>query len=276
MKDIKIGFELVSLLRCDKWPVKEMPDVLKDVADIGYDGVEFCRGLGGKTPQEINQVCKNLGLTPLSTHTEIHFLVENADEVLKENKGVGVKYLIPGGPGQDIEYHNVSEADMTMLIDRLRNYAQLITDNGFICAQHTCSETFEKDQNGKMVIERIMEEIDPSILQIQIDTAWAMQAGLDVPDFIRKYDGRQDILHLKDFIGEIPMNERMGDRREVSFANKMDAVVGEGMIDVPGIVKACKETGVKWIHIEQMERIPYEEALDIAKRSYQNVKKAMN
>jgi len=275
MKDIKVGFELVSLVRCDKWPVKELPEILKDVADIGYEGVEFCRGLFGKTPKEINQVCKNLGLVPLSSHTEIEHLAEDIDKVLEESKGVGLKYIVLPTPGADVEYHNVSETDLTMVINRINKYAQIITDNGFICAQHSCCETFEKDINGKLIIERIMEEIDPSILQIQIDSAWVMQADVDVPEFIRKYDGRQDVFHIKDFIGPMPRDERMADRGQSSFNKKLDAAIGEGMIDAPGIVKACKETGVQWILIEQMERASYEVALDFAKRSYNNLVKTM-
>ena len=275
MKHINIGFELVSLVRCDKWPVKELPDILKDVADIGYDGVEFCRGLFGKTPQEISQVCKDLGLAPVSSHTEIEVMTADMDLALKESRGLGLKYIAFPNPGKDVEYHNAREEDLVMVIDRIRKYAQIITDNGFICAQHSSSVTFETDKDGKMLIDRIMEEIDPAILQIQLDSAWAMQADVDVPAYIRKYDGRLDVFHIKDFIGPMPRNPRMVDRKEATFAEKRDAAIGEGMLDIPGIVKACKETGVQWIHIEQMERVPYDVALDFAKRSYNNLVKAM-
>ncbi|MDD4462596.1 MAG: hypothetical protein PHP94_09820, partial [Eubacteriales bacterium] len=40
-----------------------------------------------------------------------------------------------------------------------------------------------------------------------------------------------------------------------------DAEVGDGVQDVPRILRACKESGVKWVIIEHMEKDVYEDSI---------------
>ena len=46
---------------------KELAETLKKIKEYGYDGIELA-GLYGKTPEEIKELCLDIGLTPISAH----------------------------------------------------------------------------------------------------------------------------------------------------------------------------------------------------------------
>ena len=61
---------------------------------------------------------------------------------------------------------------------------------------------FEFDKIGdEYAIDVIYREVTADLLQPEFDTCWVKVTGVDPVDYIRKYAGRQEILHLKDFVG---------------------------------------------------------------------------
>jgi sugar phosphate isomerase/epimerase len=54
-----------------------------------------------------------------------------------------------------------------------------------------------------------------------------------------------------------------------------DADVGDGVQDVARILKACQESGVKWVIVEHMEKDVYEDSIASVQNSLQNIQKAM-
>ena len=71
--------------------------VLKDLADIGYKGVEPA-GLQGKTAVEVRKMLDDLGLVASSTHSPLA-TQENVNEIVDTAKTLGYQYVISGfGP----------------------------------------------------------------------------------------------------------------------------------------------------------------------------------
>ena len=73
--------------------------------------------------------------------------------------------------------------------------------------------------------------------------------------YIRKYAGRVDIIHLKDFAGR--KSENMYALIGVNGGSKEDTVgdfeyrpLGQGLQDVPAILKAAEESGTEWGIVE--------------------------
>jgi sugar phosphate isomerase/epimerase len=76
----------------------------------------------------------------------------------------------------------------------------------------------------------------------ELDLGWVSTAGLDPAAEIRRLGRRVRWLHVKDVK---PTTKR-------NFALQMDpAVVGEGRIDWPGVLRAARLAGVRHFYIEQ-------------------------
>jgi len=268
MSQIKIGLQMISVK--DVTP-KDIIGVLEEVSGLGYEGVEFARGFFGKTAEEIGNTCKKYNLTPVSNHVFIELMREDIDAVIRDCKTLDMPYIAFPGPGMNLHY--ASEDDIAGLIREIRSMAEKFKMNGIKCIMHSPMEMFEKDMNGRVIFDRILEEIPADLLQAQIDTAWALVGGMDPADYIRKYAGRTDVVHIKDFKPPIPTQEVMAERRDAAY--KLDAEVGHGVQDVPRILAACKESGVKWIIVEHMEKDEYEDSIRSVGISLETIKALM-
>lgn len=58
-----------------------------------------------------------------------------------------------------------------------------------------------KKVDGEYKIDLLYKAISPDLLSTQLDTCWVNVGGENPADFIRKYAGRIEIVHLKDFAG---------------------------------------------------------------------------
>lgn len=266
MSQIHVGLQMISVK--DLTP-NDIIGVLKEVAEVGYEGVEFARGFFGKTAEQIKAACDEYGLIPVSDHVFIELMREDIDAVIRNCNVLQLPYIAFPGPGMNT--HHAPESEIRKLISDIRWMAQKFKDNGIQCILHSPMELYELDENGEVLFDRILREIPADLLQAQIDTAWALVGGKDPADYIRKYAGRCDVVHIKDFQPPIPTQEVMAERRDEAY--KLDANVGEGVQDVPRIIDACKESGVKWIIVEHMEKEHYEDSVAAVAVSLKNIRK---
>ena len=266
MEKIHVGLQMISVK--DLTP-NDIIGVLKEVADVGYEGVEFARGFFGKTAEEIKAACDEYGLIPVSDHVFIELMREDIDTVVRNSKVLSLPYIAFPGPGMNT--HHAPEPEIRALIADIRRLAETFKENGIQCILHSPMELYERDEKGEVLFDRILREIPAELLQARIDTAWALVGGMDPADYIRKYAGRCDVVHIKDFQPPIPTQEVMAERRDEAY--KLDANVGEGVQDVPRIIEACKESGVKWIIVEHMEKEHYEDSIAAVAVSLKNIRK---
>ncbi|MBQ9761386.1 MAG: hypothetical protein IJW16_08585 [Clostridia bacterium] len=68
-------------------------DTLKKVKAIGYDGVEFA-GLFGHTGAELRDMCKDIGLNPISAHVPYADMLKDPEGVIGEYKTIGCKFIV--------------------------------------------------------------------------------------------------------------------------------------------------------------------------------------
>jgi sugar phosphate isomerase/epimerase len=88
------------------------------------------------------------------------------------------------------------------------------------------------------------EETDPDGVFWTLDTHWLASAGVDQVYWIKKLKGRVPIIHFKDYA-------IVGGAVGIEEVRKMFAEVGEGNINWPPIVQACRDTGVEYVIVEQ-------------------------
>ena len=114
--------------------------------------------------------------------------------------------------------------------------AKKIKDAGMQFAYHNHSFEFEK-YNGRRGMDILIEDSDKDLFNFIIDTHWVHTGGCNPVEYINKVAGRMKVCHFKDY--KIVSNER-------KFAE-----IGTGNLDLDACYRACRNTGVEYIIIEQ-------------------------
>ena len=234
---------------------------LKKIKEFGYDGVEFA-GLHGKTAAEVKKMCDEIGLVPISAHVPYSELLKG-DETFKAYAEIGCKYIVI--PWIGAEYLAGGEKNAEF-IENVKKFGELANANGMKLCYHNHDFEFEK-ADGEYKLDRLYSDVSADLLLTQLDTCWVNVGGENPSDYIRKYNGRIEIIHIKDFVGS--KSENMygligTDGKEApKEATKFELrPVGSGVQNFPAILDACKEVGAKWVIVEQdspsMDKTPLE------------------
>ena len=127
---------------------------------------------------------------------------------------------------------------------------------GLTFGYHNHNFEFQKFGN-RTALEIILEESDPKAVQLEIDVYWIQAGGADPAAWIKKANGRIDLIHVKDMAIE---------GREQRFAE-----VGEGNMNWEAILEAGRESGTRWYIVEQ-DRCYDRDPFDSLKISFNNLK----
>lgn len=259
MYDFPIALQLYSV-RTDM--EADFEGTLKKVKEFGYDGVEFA-GLYGKSAAEVKKLCEEIGLVPISAHVPYGELLKG-DETFKAYAEIGCKYIVI--PWIGAEYLAGGEKNAEF-IENVKKFGELANANGMKLCYHNHDFEFQK-VDGEYKLDRLYSDVSADLLLTQLDTCWVNVGGENPSDYIRKYNGRIEIIHLKDFVGG--KSENMygligadGKEKAEDTSKKFELrPVGCGVQNFPAILDACKEVGAKWVVVEQdspsMDKTPLE------------------
>ena len=90
-----------------------------------------------------------------------------------------------------------------------------------------------------------MEGTNPDHVCFEMDVFWIVHAGRDPVKLLEQYDGRFELLHVKDMRKGTPTGLLSG-RSDVTN----DVTLGTGILDFPVIIAAAMRAHVKWYFIE--------------------------
>ncbi len=219
--------------------IKEPEDMLKTlkrVKKMGYDYIQVS-GFGHIDMADLKALCDNAGVTPIGAHIALASFRENEKKVIDDCKKLGITYVaIPWLNSQDMK----TLADWKKLFKEIEGYANRFIEKGIHVQYHNHDFEFEKfgiksGKGGKTVLEMLYE--NTSTLQAELDLGWCARGGYNPIHWVEKVAKRMDQVHFKDWgiLGKKPEFRALG----------------EGSIDWPNIIKACKKTGVKDFIVEQ-------------------------
>lgn len=269
MYDFPIALQLYSV-RTDM--EADFEGTLKKVKELGYDGVEFA-GLYGKSAAEVKKLCEEIGLVPISAHVPYSELLKG-DETFKAYAEIGCKYIVI--PWINAEYLAGGEKNAEF-IENVKKFGELAKANGMKLCYHNHDFEFQK-VDGEYKLDRLYSDVSADLLLTQLDTCWVNVGGENPSDYIRKYNGRIEIIHLKDFVGG--KSENMygligadGKEKAEDTSKKFELrPVGSGVQNFPAILDACKEVGAKWVVVEQDEPSMGKTRLECAEMSINYLK----
>lgn len=195
-------------------------------------------------------------------------LVRDMDKIIKFNHALGVEYvrdaLMPRSCINSEEgFHKAAEA--------FNKYGKILKENGLKLYYHNHHFEFQKF-NGKTGLDILIDETDPEYLGFEIDVHWAQRGGVDPVEYIKKLNGRCDLVHLKDYKIVFPdiepsAQELLHKEQCIRFAE-----IGEGTLDMKQIIEVSLDCGAKYLPIEQ-DSCYGREPFDCLKQSVENIRK---
>jgi sugar phosphate isomerase/epimerase len=244
---------------------KDAKGTLKKVAEVGYKYIEAADYRDGKfyglSPEEFKKTVIDLGMMPLSANMGSANL-DNIDQQIDDAKAAGFKYFVAPVPPMGMFKYNQETRTMSMsedidaLVSILKTMGEKCRAAGIEFLYHNHGFEFEKNSKGIVPIEDMLEKLDPSVVNFQIDLYWVAKVGADPVAYFKKYPGRFPIWHLKD----------MDDQGRF-------APVGTGSIDFKRIKKQEKKAGMKYYLVEQDQTFDGMEPLQAIQISHGNLKK---
>lgn len=226
----KVGLQLYSIKELTQ---QDFLGTLEKVAKIGYDGVEFA-GYFNTTAKELKKALDAFGIKAAGSHVGFDALKNDLDMLIDYSLEIKSPYLIC--PSLD-DSHRDSKDSYLRTADQFNVIGQKCKDNGLRFGYHNHDFEFMKHE-GEYGLDLLVNNTQPDLLFIELDTFWVEYSNLKSIDFINKYKERCSILHIKDM---------------KSLTEKNNTEIGSGIMDFKTITATGKNYGVQWFTVEQEE-----------------------
>lgn len=183
-------------------------------------------------------------LKPVSLHLDTPMFTRDQDKLppaLDSAARKGFKYVVcpyvaPGDRG-GVEV-------MKKLAATLNKAGEQARKTGLTLAYHNHAFEFTKE-GGKTLLDHLLENSDPKLVQLEMDVMWVTVAGADPVALLKQYKGRVPLLHLKDVLKTEPT------RLDEKIARTSFAEVGNGRVDFRAVLAAAAASGARHYFVEQ-------------------------
>jgi len=205
---------------------------LRAVAAMGYKAVSGLGLPGGRTPADTRAWANGLGLELAVEHVSLDEIEKNPAAALDRIGGMGVVHATLAWVNED---RRKTAADIAALAATLNTFGKASTARGIRFAYHNHDFEF-RPVEGKKYFDRLVEATDPAVVGIMLDVGWVQRAGEDPVRWLKTLGTRVRTIHLKD---------------TTANPDGRWAEIGKGVLDVQGVLAACREIGVAWALVEQ-------------------------
>ena len=283
---MKVGIQLYSVRRALK---RDPYGTLAKVAAAGYRYVEAANhdamqddGVGFGVPAgRLKESLDKLGMRIIGCHIN-PLRLDRLPAVLDYHQALGNRQI-----GCDIEFYPYNDRDFLMGRCELFNrVGAMCKERGMRFYYHNHFQEFQKF-GDQTVYELVMENTDPELVKIELDTYWVLRGGGNPIELMKKYRDRVVLLHQKDFPKQAPQPLVMYDGVIQPTADISDEVftatknpgcfteIGTGVLDIQQIIDAGEECpDLKYMILEQDEtRMPNEiDSIDTSMKAFRRFK----
>lgn len=241
-----LGLQLYSVKEAAE---KDLLDVLEQVAEMGYKGVQFA-GFYSHSAEEVKEKMDELGLKAAGAHVQISELQDNFDELLAYHEEIGNKVLICPFLSEDMR---TTEEDYERTAELFNEIGKKVKEAGFSFGYH--NHAFEFDLfDGKTGFDILYENTNPDFVKMELDCFWVVHAGHSPEKIMKQYSDRLFSLHLKDLM--------------IENHEPVSTEIGNGIINIQELIEDGKTLNVNWFIVEQedFKQDPLESARQNAKR----------
>ncbi|GAK03037.1 inosose dehydratase [Geomicrobium sp. JCM 19037] len=167
---------------------------LSAVGKMGFDGVEFAGGYWGHDVNETKRQLSDFGLRVAGSHVPFDKLKNEIDKVIEDQNTLGSAHIIcPILPEQ---YRNS--------VDGYKEAASYLSQFGEKCSSHDIQFSYHNHAFELEVIDNtypleiLFDETSPRHVKAELDVYWLKKAGEEPLEWLKKYNNRTPLIHLKD------------------------------------------------------------------------------
>ena len=232
------------------------PYVLSRLVQMGYTGVEpasYEDGLfSGLTPTAFRALFDSYGLEIPSSHTtrpltraelasgDITEALQWWDKCIAAHKEAGIPRLIMSyAPKID------NEAGLKVMAEYLNAIGEKCNAAGIRFGYH--NHSVELDRVGRTtMLDYLITNTDPAKVFFQLDVYWTVMGGASPVEYMKKYAGRFEMIHIKDKY-EIGQSGMVGFEpifRNFRTAGVQAYVVEMEQASTPNILKGLRESAL--------------------------------
>lgn len=246
----RIGLQLYTLRK----QMAEDPRVtLEAVAKAGYFQVELMNI--DEQAIQLAAIARDVGLAIHSGFLDFNVItdpekkdVSSIDHVLDLAERIGLRHIVFGYIAKDQR----DTADKCRAIaDRANDAARKTREAGMRMCYHNHSFEFQNFAHEKgtpplTAFDLFVERFDPHQLEFELDVFWVRVGGHDPLTMMKRLAGRISQVHLKDMQKGTPVITN-----EDKVPHEAFEELGDGVINIPAVVRLAREIGVEQCHVEQ-------------------------
>ncbi|MCZ8516880.1 sugar phosphate isomerase/epimerase [Paenibacillus filicis] len=279
MKKGKIGVQMMML----KGKVEELGiyETMRRINELGYRSVEVSQiPMTAENVSELKRASADFdiqiaalsaALEPMMPGMKGETLADDFDKIVNDCKTLDCSFLRIGM----LPFNLMGSKDKIMeFVQKADAAAEKLAGHGIALYYHNHHIEFQKF-DGEYLLDIIKD--NTSNIGFELDVHWIQRGGENPVEVIKKYAGRIALLHLKDYrIGQLDMSalaSRDMSKFMQAFTNVIQfAEVGEGSLDMKGIIEAGLESGSQYFLVEQ-DDVYGRDPFDCLKTSADNLRK---
>lgn len=245
---------------------------LRQLAEIGYKEIEFFgpfpfsvpeaheqwrpiaaalgmqqTGYYGLTPQEVRALLDRNGLTSPAMQTDLGSLRQRMPQLAEAAHILGQRYVVlPSIPQSE----RPTLDDYRRIAEDFNRIGAAAVAEGIRFAYHNHGYGL-RPMEGRIPFQLILENTDPALVDMQLDTYWHTIGGGDALAYLQAYPGRFRLMHIKDMSQVFPFPEDLDNPRAWMSVFPYMHDAGSGVLDLPGIIAQGLRSGVEHFFVER-------------------------
>lgn len=243
-------------------------DVLRENAEAGYKGIELGPvGFMPEDPAILGDALAEHDLTliggvvfrPFHDAAAWKDVVDASKRTCAALKAHGAEHLVlidsisarrAPTAGRALDAEQMDRAEWSAFRDRIAQIARMGADSGLTVGIHAHAAGF---MDFEPELERLLDEVDESILKICFDTGHHSYAGFDPVAFMERHIGRISYMHFKDINPTVKADViAKGTGFYDACGQGIFCNLGDGDVDFPRVRQILLEHGFEgWCTVEQ-------------------------
>lgn len=210
---------------------------------LGFSG----SGFFGLTAAQVRAILDEHRIAAPSLHTDLLTLQTRMASLAEAAHVLGATYVVlPSIPAQKRK----SLDDFKRMAEDFNAIGAEAQHYGVRFAYHNHGYGLH-DLQGQIPVRLLLQQTDPAQVFFEMDVYWTTAGGADPVQYLKDYPTRYKMLHLKDMKELHHFKGDGGDSSQWIELFPYMTSVGDGVLDIKGIVTQGRRSGVEHFFVEQ-------------------------
>lgn len=210
---------------------------------LGFSG----SGFFGKPAKEVGEIFKANNIKVPSIHTDLETLRHNMGQLGEAGHTLGFTYaVLPAIPPENRKTMD----DYKKISDEFNKIGEEAKKAGIKFGYHNHGYGLH-EMEGKVPLQFILENTDPKLVFLEMDLYWTVAGGADPITYLKKYEGRYTMMHVKNMKKLMHFSGDGNDPAQWMELFPYMTTADDGVLDLKSILATARETGVKHFFVEQ-------------------------